>query len=172
MSAFDLVLRGGTAVLPGLGRQRCDVAVSGGRFAAILAPGAGAARETLEITGLVALPGAVDVHLHLGHGADIARPLVPGDAAQETAAAVAGGITCIMPYLMATDPFETLFTEVCDVTAAGARMDFGYHFIISTEAQLASVGRYAGTEFGAPSVQDIHEQPRGRGRAAGVAGHR
>ena len=79
----------------------------------------------------------IDVHLHLGHGKDIARPRVPEDAATETAAAAIGGVTAFVPYLMATDPFETLFDEVKSVTAAGARIDFGYHFIISTEAQLA-----------------------------------
>ena len=62
---------------------------------------------------------------------------MPEDAAGETAAAAAGGVTTFIPYLMATEPFEDIFEDVRAVTEAGARIDFGYHFIISTEAQLA-----------------------------------
>jgi len=132
------LLGGGRAVLRGRGVQACDIAVRDGRIAALLASGAGVdAAETLDISGLVVLPGAIDVHLHLSHGKGISRPRVPGDADRESAAAAMGGITAFVPYLMATDPFETLFDEVAPVTAAGPRIDFGYHFIISTEAQLA-----------------------------------
>ena len=38
------------------------------------------------ILPLTVLPGASDVHLHLGHGSDISRPRVPSDADTETAA--------------------------------------------------------------------------------------
>lgn len=65
---------------------------------------------------------------------------------------MAGGVTTFIPYLMATDPFEAIFDEVKSVTAAGARIDFGYHFIIATEAQLAGVPRYA-RNFGVPSFK-------------------
>ena len=53
------------------------------------------------------------------------------------AAAAKGGVTTFIPYLMATEPFEAIFDDVVAVTQQGARIDFGYHFIISTEAQLA-----------------------------------
>src|SRR5215475_9320204 len=151
--SFDLLIRGGNVVLPETDGVAVDIAISGGKIAAILAPGTQAdARETLDASGKTVLPGVIDVHLHLGHGKDIARPRVPEDAATETAAAALGGVTTFIPYLMATDPFEALFDEVREVTEAGARIDFGYHFIISTEAQLAGVPRYA-REFGAPSFK-------------------
>ena len=38
MTSFDLVLRGGAAILPGHGRAACDIAVRDGRIAAIVAP--------------------------------------------------------------------------------------------------------------------------------------
>ena len=105
--SFDLLIRGGSAVLPGTDGVRADIAIRDGRIAAIVAPDAGvAARETLDAAGLAIFPGAIDVHLHLGHGQDIARPRVPEDAAAETAAAAAGGVTTFVPYLMATEPFE------------------------------------------------------------------
>ena len=53
------------------------------------------------------------------------------------------------------------------VTEAGARIDFGYHFIISTEAQLASVPTYA-TDFGAPSFKIFMNNRGGEGKRLGL----
>ena len=166
--SFDLIVRGGTAVLPDTNGVAADIAIKDERIAAILAPGTAAdTRETVDISGKTVLPGVIDVHLHLGHGKDIARPRVPEDAATETAAAALGGITTFIPYLMATEPFETLFDEVRAVTEAGARIDFGYHFIISTEAQLAGAPRYA-QEFGAPSFKIFMNNRGGEGARLGL----
>ena len=165
---FDLVVRGGNVVLPQTDGLAVDIAISEEKIAAILAPGTEVdAADLLDATDKVVLPGVVDVHLHLGHGRDIARPRVPEDAATETAAAALGGITTFIPYLMATDPFETLFDDVVQVTEAGARIDFGYHFIISTEAQLAGVPRYA-REFGAPSFKIFMNNRGGEGARLGL----
>jgi dihydroorotase-like cyclic amidohydrolase len=166
--SFDLLIRGGSVVLPDTDGVPADVAISGGKIAAILAPGTQAdARKTLDVAGKTVLPGVIDAHLHLGHGKDIARPRVPEDAATETAAAALGGVTTFIPYLMATDPFETLFDEVREVTEKGARIDFGYHFIISTEQQLTGAPRYA-REFGAPSFKIFMNNRGGEGARLGL----
>jgi dihydroorotase (multifunctional complex type) len=166
--SFDLIIRGGTVLLPETDGVAADIAISNGRIAAIMAPGMAAETgETLDASGKTILPGVIDVHLHLGHGKDIARPRVSEDAATETAAAAMGGVTTFIPYLMATDPFETLFDEVKEVTEAGARIDFGYHFIISTEDQLAGVPRYA-REFGAPSFKIFMNNRGGEGARLGL----
>jgi dihydroorotase-like cyclic amidohydrolase len=168
MEAFDLVLRGGQVVLPGQGVTRCDIAVRDGRIAALLAEGTSApAAEEVSLGGLTVMPGAIDVHLHLGHGADISRPRVPGDAAQESAGAVAGGITCFIPYLMATDPFERVLPDVIAVTEAGSRVDFGYHCIISTEEQLAGVPDYV-RDWGAPTFKIFMNNRGGEGKRLGL----
>jgi dihydroorotase (multifunctional complex type) len=167
MSAFDLVVRGGRVVLP-VGVRECDIAIREGRIAALIAPGETVeAADELDARGLVVLPGVIDVHLHLGHGADISRPREPADAARETAAAAKGGITCFIPYLMATEPFEDVFPDVLATTQAGARIDFGYHFCISTEAQLAGVPRYA-AEFGVPSFKIFMNNRGGEGKRLGL----
>ena len=87
------------------------------------------------------MPGAIDAHIHLGHGKDISRPRVPDDATQESAAAAKGGVTTFISYLLASEPFEDILPDVIAVTEAGSRVDFGYHPIISTEAQLARACR-------------------------------
>ncbi|WP_368416579.1 dihydroorotase family protein [Falsiroseomonas sp.] len=168
MEAFDLVLRGGQVVLPGQGVTRCDIAVRDGRIAALLAEGTNApAAEEVSLGGLIVMPGAIDVHLHLGHGADISRPRVPGDAAQESAGAAAGGITCFIPYLMATEPFERVLPDVIAVTEAGSRVDFGCHCIISTEEQLAGVPDYV-RDWGAPTFKIFMNNRGGEGKRLGL----
>ena len=174
MSTFDLLISGGEAVLPGTGRTRADIAVTGGKIAAILVPGSGSgsgsgatAARVVDASGLVVLPGVIDAHLHLGHGKDIARPRVPEDADRETASAAKGGVTCMIPYLMGTGPYEEIFNEVVEVTEAGARIDFGYHFIISTEAQLQGVPAYI-TEYGAPSLKIFMNNRGGEGARLGL----
>ena len=168
MSEFDLIVRDGEAILPAHGRTACDLAIRDGCIAAIAAPGEKlAAKSEISARGLVIFPGAIDVHLHLGHGSDIARPRVASDADRETAAAAKGGVTCFIPYLMATEPFEKIFDDVVAVTQAGARIDFGYHFIISTEDQLAGVPRYV-SDHGVPSFKIFMNNRGGEGARLGL----
>jgi len=168
MSDFDLVVRNGEAILPACGRTPCDIAIRDGRIAAIAAPGEKLVSQSeISARGLVIFPGAIDVHLHLGHGSDIARPRVPMDADRETAAAAKGGVTCFIPYLMATEPFEEIFDDVISVTQVGARIDFSYHFIISTEAQLAGVPGYA-SDYGVPSFKIFMNNRGGEGARLGL----
>lgn len=153
MTAYDLIIKDGDVVLSDRGVTRCDVAVTNGKIAGLLEAGASSlAKEEISARNLVLMPGALDVHLHLGHGKDIARPRVPADAASETAAAAHGGITCFVTYVMSAEPYEEFFDELKSVAEAGARIDFGFHFIIATRQQLASVPRYV-QEFGVPTFK-------------------
>ncbi len=63
----DLAIAGGRVLDPGLGIDcLADVGVTGGR---LTAPGdAGAAAETIGASGLVLVPGLVDLHTHLYQG--------------------------------------------------------------------------------------------------------
>lgn len=168
METYDLIVRGGDVILPGDGRTLCDIGIRDGRIAAIIAPGEQvAASSEVSARGLTIFPGAVDVHLHLGHGKDISRPRKPIDADRETAAAAKGGITCFVPYLFTADPFEKIFDDVVSVTQAGARIDFGYHFVISTEDQLAGVPRYV-RDYGVPSLKTFMNNRGGEGARLGL----
>ena len=62
---FDLVLRSGR-VLDGAGNSDfpADVAVEGGRIAAVGQLGQAAAGEVVEVAGLTVAPGFIDVHSH------------------------------------------------------------------------------------------------------------
>jgi allantoinase len=91
MTAFDLIVRGGTVVAPD-GVRRADLGVADGRIAAIAPELAGGAGEDLDASGLHVLPGAVDAHVHFND---------PGRTAYEgfesgTRAAAAGGTTTVV----------------------------------------------------------------------------
>jgi len=87
---FDLLIRGGTCVLP-WGMEQTSVGVRAGRIAA-LAPGHDATADAVvEAEGLYVLPGLIDPHVHLRD---------PGNAAVEsiptgTRAAVLGGLAAV-----------------------------------------------------------------------------
>jgi len=147
----DLALRGGVAFLPDAGLQQCDILITDGTISAINATGAGEAAESVDVSGLTILPGGVDAHIHLGHGMDIARPRVPGDAMSETAAAAIGGVTSFISYVMSADPYLPVFDELCQIAEAGARIDFGFHFVIATEDHLAELPELI--RRGAPSAK-------------------
>lgn len=147
----DLALRGGVAFLPGAGLQTCDILIKDGIISAIAAAGAGQAAETADVSGLTILPGAVDAHIHLGHGMDIARPRVSADSMSETAAAAIGGVTSFISYVMSADPYLPVFDELCQIAEDGARIDFGFHFVIATEDHLAELPELI--RRGAPSAK-------------------
>ena len=85
----------------------------------------------------------------------------------ETAAAAAGGVTTFIPYLLAAEEHREYFEQVIETTTAGARIDFGYHLIISTEDQLASVPHYV-REFGVPSFKIFMNNRGGEGARLGL----
>ena len=86
---YDLLIRGGTCVLP-WGEFAIDVGVREGRIAALGAVGATADR-VLEAAGLHVLPGLIDPHVHLRDPGDPAIETIPTG----TKAAVLGGLAAV-----------------------------------------------------------------------------
>jgi dihydropyrimidinase len=169
MGGIDLRLAGGMALLPDVGLREADILITGGRIAAVTEPSGGAeAAETVSVKGLTVLPGAIDAHVHLGHGADISRPRVPSDAASETGAAAIGGVTCIIPYVMSAEPYAAVFDALVQVTQAGARIDFGLHFVIATDAQLAELPGYI--QRGVPTAKLFMNIRGDEGKRLGLPG--
>ncbi|GAB3038562.1 amidohydrolase family protein [Parafrigoribacterium mesophilum] len=138
---YDLRLTGARAMLPGVGLSEVDICVRDGRVAAIVSrDDTATAGETVDLTGRVILPGAIDAHVHLGK--NIAAPEEPIDASAETASAVAGGMTTILAYLIGPGPYETPFANAVKVMEQYSHTDFGFHFCIVTQDQIEALPSY------------------------------
>ncbi len=92
----DLLVRGGT-VVSATSSRRADVAVSGGVIEAVepdLGSLAASAREVVDATGLLVLPGVVDVHTHTRRASDAE----PDRFFQDSVAAAFGGTTSFLSF--------------------------------------------------------------------------
>lgn len=92
----DLVVRGGTVVTAS-GSAVADIAIEGGVIVAIEADLSGPAAEAdrvIDATGMLVLPGAVDVHTHTRVGVDEA----PDRFFQDSVAAAFGGTTSFLSF--------------------------------------------------------------------------
>jgi dihydroorotase-like cyclic amidohydrolase len=142
MSRYDLVVKGGTAVLPGHGPVELDIGVRAGMVAALAdAIAASAGRQVIDARGKHVLPGGVDSHFHVG----IYRPHAE-DARSESASAVSGGVTTLVSYfrtghhyLNKTGPYRKIFPEVLELSRGNFHCDYGYHIAPMTTAQLDEI---------------------------------
>lgn len=131
--SYDAVVRGGTVVVAGQGVAACDLAVAGGRIAALLAPGARAdAAETIDARGLHVLPGVVDGHVHFGMGS-------PGDWGSESRAAVQGGVTTVLNYTQSPESYLEIEARDRATAEAESLIDFALHAIVMNELHLAEL---------------------------------
>ncbi len=135
--SFDTIIRGGT-VATASDTFSCDVGIAGGKITA-LGSDLGNAREIVDATGMLVLPGGIDSHVH------IAQPSAPGivmadDFASATRSAAFGGNTFVMPFAMQRKG-ESLRQVVKDYHAKAdgqCYVDVSFHLIITdtTESVL------------------------------------
>ncbi len=130
MPDLDLAIRGGTVVTAS-DTMRADVGVRGGRIVALAERVEGAARE-IDASGLLVLPGGIDSHVH------VSQPSGPGivmadDFASATAAAAAGGNTCIMPFALQArgQSLRAVVEDYVGQADGECYVDVGFHLIVS-----------------------------------------
>ncbi|MDX2021200.1 MAG: dihydroorotase [Deltaproteobacteria bacterium] len=109
--SFDLLIRGGDCAFP-WGVQRADVAVKGGRIAAVGTLTSVKAERVIEAAGLTVLPGVIDSQVHFR------EPGFPHkeDLASGTLAAAFGGVTCVLE-MPNTNPSTTTAAALADKVA-------------------------------------------------------
>src|SRR5690606_17643922 len=94
---FDTVIRNGT-VATASDTFTCDVGIEAGKITA-LGRGLGDAREIIDATGRLVLPGGIDSHVHIsqpsGEGIVMADDFETG-----TRSAAFGGNTTVLPVLL------------------------------------------------------------------------
>jgi dihydroorotase len=66
-ATYDLIIKGGRVIDPSMGLDAVrDVAIAGGKIAAIEASIAADAGETIDARGKIVAPGLIDIHTHAG----------------------------------------------------------------------------------------------------------
>lgn len=110
----DLILSGGSVLTP-KGVEEVDVAITGGRIAAV-GRDVGKARRVLPCSGSWVGPGFVDIHTHLREPGEESKE----DIATGSAAAAAGGYTAVMAMPNTIPPIDTARLAL-DVVEEGRR---------------------------------------------------
>src|ERR1043166_5252504 len=66
-ATYDLIIKGGRVIDPSVGLDAVrDVAIAGGRIAAVAADIVGDTAETIDARGKIVAPGLIDIHTHAG----------------------------------------------------------------------------------------------------------
>src|ERR1700761_1044789 len=102
---FDLIVTGGTAVMPA-SAEPADIGVSGGKIVAIGAPGSLAgigAMKTVDASGQIVIPGGIDPHIHCGMpivGGPSNEQIFAAPPSQVSKAALFGGTTTLLDFAL------------------------------------------------------------------------
>ncbi len=130
---YDFILKGATVVNhDGIGPR--DIAIAGGRIAAVGDLASIPAAETVNCVGLTILPGVIDAHVHFRE---------PGNREKEdlesgSRAAVLGGVTTIFD-MGNTDPLTLTAATLADKLArARQRMHCNYSFFVAASHENIS----------------------------------
>jgi dihydroorotase-like cyclic amidohydrolase len=145
---FDLVIRGGKAVVPGVGVLRADIGITGGVVAALADRIDGPGRATFEADGLYVMPGVVDPHVHLGNS----EPF-EAEAVSETRAALLGGVTSIGVFLRRRDSYLPHLPGYRQAIEQGSYVDVAFHLQIFTDEQRCEIPEYARAPWGVRSFK-------------------
>lgn len=132
---YDTLITNGDVVTEN-GIRPLDIAIKDGKIAVLAARGTSLdARETIDASGQLVIPGAIDIHFHCRAPAYPER----GDFATETRAAAAGGVTTI---------FEMPISKPCCATGD----------IFRSRKALAQVDAYVNFAlYAAPGLLDRRE---------------
>ncbi len=128
---LDRLFKNARVVRPrGNGAEDLDLGVEAGKLVRV-EPGipAGDAREVIDCRGMLAFPGLVDAHMHMG----IYQPLAD-DARAESRAAACGGVTSALTYIRTGQyylnqggPHADFFPEVLRQSEGNYHVDYAYH---------------------------------------------
>jgi dihydroorotase len=159
---FDLILRGGVAVLP-WGVEPVDIGVRAGRIAELGVSATASASEIVATSGLMVLPGLIDPHVHLRDPGDVAVESIPTG----TRGAVLGGLTAVFDMPNTTPSItdaETLawkqdYVEGCSWCDIGlyvgaTKTSVGSLATLEAERGVCAIKVFAGSSTGDLLVED------------------
>ena len=147
----EMVLAGGT-VVTAEGSFRADVGVSGERIDAIGVDLPREGAEVVDVSGARVMPGFIDGHTHMDM--PFGGTVTADDWDTGTAAAVAGGTTCLVDFSL-QDVEGTLAgaVETWKQKASTARIDYGLHVAITNLTQAVKEELPSLPELGVATVK-------------------
>jgi allantoinase len=155
---FDLLIKNVRLVRPQeTDIVTTDIGIKGGKFAQIAPEIEPALAEKVQDgQGLLAFPGAIDAHMHVGIYRDLAE-----DARTESQAAAQGGVTTAMTYIRTGSYYlnmggswRAFWPEVLRRSAGNYYVDYAYH-VSPIEGQQIEEMEYLATEGGAPNFGEL-----------------
>jgi dihydropyrimidinase len=136
---FDTIIRGGDVVTP-QGVVQCDVAIFGETIAAVTTPAAlpaESARQVIDASGRIVMPGGIDPHVHLHHVwiKPDGTPLTTAGPEQVGRAALFGGTTTFIDFAYWRDGMSARDAiEARDQDFVGkSPCDWAYHIMLHSE---------------------------------------
>jgi len=145
---FDTLIKNGFVVFPGTGIAKCDIGIKEGKIAGFFENGDSLEANTvIDASGLFVMPGAVDVHTHVGFTGEIAE-----DFRQESISGALGGVTSFIPYILQKDKYSNNHAQLVEMGASNSIIDFAMHYTIVSEEQINEIDLYV-KEFGITSFK-------------------
>ncbi|MBL8587971.1 MAG: amidohydrolase family protein [Methylobacteriaceae bacterium] len=143
---FDLLIRDGEIVFPGLGVRQGSIGVVRGKIAALLAPGARAeAADVIDARDRWVMPGLIDPHTHIGFGSN------ETDFETESRSAAIGGVTGLLTFHRSNDLRESTGPWKARGEAQSL-IDFGFHFGVTSRLHVETLPECA-ERFGVTSIK-------------------
>jgi len=137
--SYDLVIKGGTIAFPA-GLTRADLAVRGETIAALGSDLEG--RETIDASGKLVLPGAIDVHTHFQ--LPFCGTVSADDFANGSKAAALGGVTTFIDFAIQAkgSPISDAIVKRRAEADGQVCVDYGLHAAITewNAAREAEIG--------------------------------
>ena len=134
---YDLVILGGTCVLPEMGCLPLNVCVRGGKIAALTAE-VPRGRRVIDASGLYVLPGIIDPHTHLGLAVPFGQELE-----SETRSAILGGVTTIGTYFNQPGSYLPVIDRLRREVSQLSRVDMIPHFSLREQQQIDELPLYS-----------------------------
>ena len=158
MNKYDLLITNVRVVRPNHTElYNHDIAIKDGKIVTV---GEGldgdSAEKILDGNGMLAFPGAIDAHMHIG----IYRSL-DEDARTESQAAASGGVTTAITYIRTGSYYlnqggswRDFFPRVLELSAGNYYVDYAYHVSPIESLQLEEL-EYLAVEQGAPNFGEV-----------------
>jgi dihydropyrimidinase len=144
---FDLIITGGTCVLPS-GAQRADIAVRGEKIAAIGSQDtfdSDGAQKVVDASDQIVIPGGVDPHIHCSTRIPVpgGEPIVTGPPATVSRAALYGGTTTLIDFVVCWHDrsIEQSIAETEKNWKGESYCDYAFHILLQGNIPLAQYGQ-------------------------------